>query len=302
MFHLVNNHQSGDIHNYLEGFLKNKTPDCIIYSEDGAEFKTHKELFCQTQFMRELLKSQSCCGLMEVIFPCSNEELGHLVNFLNEGKIEYNKKRDSLKIIENLNKILGFPSDYIDNIIPVPRPATLDETENNGVEVEILPKTSNLNSETGKNAASKAHLELKSYKCKECNKSFQKNSRLEKHMEGAHLKPKPYQCFDCLDSFSSKHECKIHKAEVHQKFRSFKCNECMMSFQKKIKLEKHILKMHPPVKTLGMKQKNQGEENLDTSNSTTQVQKRSLRSNTNLQTEMNAALDEIENNDIVNVS
>ena len=116
MFHFVNNQKNVRINNYLEVFLKSKAPDCIIYSEDGAEFKTHKELFGQTNFMRELLKSQSCCGVMEVIFPCSKEELGHLMKFLNEGKIECNKKIDYLKIIENLNKILGYSDDYIDNM------------------------------------------------------------------------------------------------------------------------------------------------------------------------------------------
>ena len=121
MYHLANNHGRLDTYNYLEIFLKNKAPDCIIYSEDGAEFKTHKELFGQTKFMRELLKSQSCCGIMEVIFPCSKEELGNLMNFLNEGKMECNKKIDGLKIVENLNKILGFPAakciEIINNII-----------------------------------------------------------------------------------------------------------------------------------------------------------------------------------------
>ena len=116
MYHLANNHGRLDTYNYLEIFLKNKAPDCIIYSEDGAKFKTHKELFGQTKFMRELLKSQSCCGVIDIIFPCSKEELCHIMNFLNEGKIKCNKKIDSLKIIENLNKILGYPPDMIDNL------------------------------------------------------------------------------------------------------------------------------------------------------------------------------------------
>ena len=109
MFLLANNQGSVDIHNYMEIFLKNKAPDCIIYSEDGAEFKSHKELFSQTKFMREILKSANCYGVAEIICPCSKEELGHLMNFFNEGKIECNKMIDSLKIIENLNKILGYP-------------------------------------------------------------------------------------------------------------------------------------------------------------------------------------------------
>ena len=36
MVHLVTNRQKSDILNYLEIFLKNKAPDCIIYSEDGV--------------------------------------------------------------------------------------------------------------------------------------------------------------------------------------------------------------------------------------------------------------------------
>ena len=100
----------------MEIFLKKKAPDCIIYSEDGAEFKSHKEFFSQTKFMREILKSVNYCGVVEIICPCSKEELGHLMNFINEGKIECNKKIDYLKIIENLNKILGYPDDYINNI------------------------------------------------------------------------------------------------------------------------------------------------------------------------------------------
>ena len=149
MFHLVDNHRSVDIHNSFEIFLKNKTPDCIIYSEDGAKFRTHKELFGQTKFMRELLKSQSCCGLLEVILPCSKEELGHLINFLHDGKIECEKKIDSLKIIENLNKILGYPDDYIDNI----RRNVLDEIlgySNEYIDeilIDVLDKKENNDSE-----------------------------------------------------------------------------------------------------------------------------------------------------------
>ena len=139
MLHLVNNHRNGDIHDNLEIFLKNKAPDCIIYSEDGAEFKTHKELFGQTKFMRELLKSNNYCGQIEIILPCSKEELGHLMNFICEGKIQTNKKSDSKKFIENLNKILGFPTDFINKFF-VPRSAVLDEIEINNV--EVVPQSS----------------------------------------------------------------------------------------------------------------------------------------------------------------
>lgn len=57
MHHLVDYHHINSITDLLESYLKNKPPDCILYSEDGAPFKTHKELLAQTNFMREILKS-----------------------------------------------------------------------------------------------------------------------------------------------------------------------------------------------------------------------------------------------------
>ena len=54
----------------MEFYLKNKTPDCILYSEEGTEFKTHKELLGQTRFMRRLLKEiANCCGVIEIFLP-----------------------------------------------------------------------------------------------------------------------------------------------------------------------------------------------------------------------------------------
>ena len=65
MSHLINTHHDLAIKDYLKSYLKNKPPDCFLYSEDGAEFKTHKELLGQTRFMRELLKSTDCCGTID---------------------------------------------------------------------------------------------------------------------------------------------------------------------------------------------------------------------------------------------
>ena len=42
---------------------ENKPRDCLLHSEDGAEFKTRKELFGETKFMRELLKSANSAYL-----------------------------------------------------------------------------------------------------------------------------------------------------------------------------------------------------------------------------------------------
>ena len=74
--------------NYFEFYLKNKSRDCILFSEDGSKFKVHKELFGQTEFLRKILSSTKdhCCGTIEVICPCSKKELSSLVNFLYDVK------------------------------------------------------------------------------------------------------------------------------------------------------------------------------------------------------------------------
>ena len=106
--------QTASFETYLDFYLKNKSTDCVLYSKDGGKFKVHKELFGQNDFLREILLStkEHCCGTIEVICPCSKEELNHLVNFLYDGEIHCKKESDSLKVIENLQKIFGF----LDNI------------------------------------------------------------------------------------------------------------------------------------------------------------------------------------------
>ena len=87
MFQLIDHHHTYCIKNYMDSYLWNKPPDCILYSKDGTQFKLHKELFGQTKFMRKLLKSSHCCDTIEMIFPCSGKELAKLVDFIIEGKI-----------------------------------------------------------------------------------------------------------------------------------------------------------------------------------------------------------------------
>ena len=103
--------QIASFENYLDLYLKDKSTDCILYSEDGGRFRVHKELFGQTDSLRKILSSanEHCCGPIEVLCPCLKEELNHLVNFLYDGEIHCGEESDSSKIIENLEKIFGFP-------------------------------------------------------------------------------------------------------------------------------------------------------------------------------------------------
>ena len=103
------------IEDYVDEYLKKKPPDCVLYSEDGTEFKIHNELLGQTDFLRKILSSakNKCCEIIEILCPCSKEELRGLVKFLRTGGISCENKFDFLKIVKNLNKIFGFPESLI---------------------------------------------------------------------------------------------------------------------------------------------------------------------------------------------
>ena len=103
-------------------YFKKKPKDCILNSEDGTSFKIHKELLGhlhQTDFFRKMLISTKDCdqlnitkvapNMIEIICPCSKEELEKLVNFLYQGEIQCDDVFDSLNSQEDLSKILGFP-------------------------------------------------------------------------------------------------------------------------------------------------------------------------------------------------
>ena len=108
---LKNNTITNGISDYSKTYFKKKSEDCILYSEDGTEFKIHKELFVQTKFMREILKSATnhCCAKIEMICPCSTEELEKIVHFLYHGEIQCEDVFESFGVQEDLRKIFGFP-------------------------------------------------------------------------------------------------------------------------------------------------------------------------------------------------
>ena len=74
---------------FMNLFYKKKPTDCILYSEDGIQFKIHREILSQTELMQNILTSAklSCCQNLEIIFPCSNIELAYVVKFLYQGQL-----------------------------------------------------------------------------------------------------------------------------------------------------------------------------------------------------------------------
>jgi len=210
----------------MDNYLKNKSRDCILYSEDGSKFKVHKELVGQTQFLRKILSSASerCCQTMEVFCPCSKDELNHLVNFLYDGEIHCEEEFDSLKILENLNKIFGFsknltmkmPIDPISEVFPM-----LSVTEPVAITEEAFE---NMPSE-------------KPYSCKYCFKEYRKLENLKYH-ELIHTDGKPYSCTYCSKTFRLKTNLKAHE-RIHTGEKPFSCKTCNKCF-----IDARILKDH----------------------------------------------------------
>ena len=121
---LRNEDFKSNFENYWDQYLRKKCTDCILYAEDGSKFNVHKEIFGQTSFLREILYSvkEQCCGTLEVLCPCTEFELEHLVKFLYDGEIRCYKEMESLDVLENLHKVFGFPRNlYLEN-------QTLDQT------------------------------------------------------------------------------------------------------------------------------------------------------------------------------
>ena len=212
----------------MDTYLKNKSRDCILYSEDGSKFKVHKELVGQTQFLRKILSSASerCCQTMEVLCPCSKDELNHLVNFLYDGKIHCGEELDSLKILENLNKIFGFsknlaikmPNNPIAEVFP-----NLNVTQPVAITEEAFENMSSENS----------------YSCQYCSKVYRKLENLKDH-ELIHFEEKPYACTYCSKTFRLKSTRKVHE-RIHTGEKPYPCKMCNKCFSQLGSLKNHEL-------------------------------------------------------------
>ena len=78
LFTLAWNEHSSIFQDCLDPYFKKKSSDCILYSQDGSNFRIHKELLGQTNFLREILSSakESCyCGMIGLFLEIHTNNL-----------------------------------------------------------------------------------------------------------------------------------------------------------------------------------------------------------------------------------
>ncbi|EUB61048.1 Zinc finger protein 792 [Echinococcus granulosus] len=59
-------------------------------------------------------------------------------------------------------------------------------------------------------------LGVRAFQCSECQKSFSRNSDLQKHIDAVHKGLRPYECSTCQKRFSQKSSLKRHREAVHE--------------------------------------------------------------------------------------
>jgi len=269
----------------LDAHLTKKSPDCILYSQDGTLFKIHKEVLCQTSLLRKILSSakEHCCGIIEILCPCSKEELGSMVTFLYYGEIYTEKECDFIKIQENLCKIFGFPNNFHKNFglkfwtgADCGIVFTKDDTEKdvtipknldmNMSKEELLDNELHLSDSDSEAVTNEVSENIPEIPCgdKTTPDIQYDNSQVDgindfsreikqdlKRRKTQFLKKitRKFQCKVCRSIFFDRSSLNQHKKRVHLKSKSNTCKYCGTSFFNHQVLQKHWKIIHRQGKT-----------------------------------------------------
>ena len=86
------------------------------------------------------------------------------------------------------------------------------------------------------------HHKIKEYACKMCPQQFAGASGLKKHMQTQHQE-KTYKCQHCASSFMVESSLTAHE-QYHDVTRPFACETCGLRYQKKFILQSHVNIVH----------------------------------------------------------
>ena len=88
------------------------------------------------------------------------------------------------------------------------------------------------------------HLKVRKYKCDQCGKGFAQKCMLDDHINAVHLKKKEHQCQSCGYSFARLSQLTRHVSAVHLLEKRHECPECGKSFARKDRLRSHVMAVH----------------------------------------------------------
>ena len=83
---------------------------------------------------------------------------------------------------------------------------------------------------------------MKRYQCKKCEKSFSKNSSLNRHIESIH-EERRYKCEKCEKTFKNKGNLRQHISSIHEG-KVYQCEKCEKHFKKRSNLKRHVSSFH----------------------------------------------------------
>jgi uncharacterized Zn-finger protein len=179
------------------------------------------------------------------------------VNFLSDGEISCENESDLLKVIENLQKIFGFPENldlsyqneaFFDSVNNIEAMAITEEVfedildDPNAEKVVIIPlKSKDVRGKHVANYQGKEDnvLDNGEKEVSEKKKKSKKNTRKKAKVSSMKRYPKLF-CNDCGGSFLFKSQLQSHINAVHQKIRPFECDQCQKTFSRKYNLNLHI--------------------------------------------------------------
>nr|CAH7764781.1 unnamed protein product [Callosobruchus chinensis] len=211
--------------------------------------KTFKDLFTQAKDSGKLKLTCTLCARLHHITGFHILAKSHFpVNIVGRRETPYKckvcnkgfKSSTSCKKHENVHHfIVNDEESETDTQNKIAKNGIDDDVDPNADKVECEICKSKIHKH-GYGGHRKSHLtEKKQYICTYCNKEFQKNSRLQRHLR-IHTGDRPYVCEICSKSYIQAGDLKRHMTHHHLGTKQFQCEHCGKFYSTKAGLESHV--------------------------------------------------------------
>ena len=94
----------------MEIYFRERPPDCSLFTGGNFEIRVHKEVFYQTPYLQEMIKTSSIDSKIDIMCPdLSLQEVEIIVQFLYSGEIYHYDQNFIAEVSKNLADLFGFP-------------------------------------------------------------------------------------------------------------------------------------------------------------------------------------------------